>query len=381
MLGQLKNTARKLLLRGVVRDWWVLRRGRQLDRAYLNALKQEDAGSAPPPRATTSTANAPLRRILFIADCMWELNDLVPELQRIAEVSVLDLRPALSSDPGSGTGPEVVLSTIRDYAAQSLPEPDVVFLYARPGLLSEEVFEVVRKRWHCPLLGMSLDDRVEFFDHGVFSEPRDGYAHWARRFDLNLTNCLAATDWYRRRGLPCLYVPQGMHVPSGLTEPLSSKFKYELTFLGSIKPERKAVIDRLTAEGLPIQLFGTGWPNSQWVDSPAAVFRNTQVNLGIGFASPSLTLTTVKGRDFECPGTGACYLTTYNWELAQQYEVGKEILCYRSLEELIEIFGYYRKRPEACLALARAAWRRCAAEHTWERRFRSVFNEIGFRAP
>jgi hypothetical protein len=68
------------------------------------------------------------------------------------------------------------------------------------------------------------------------------------------------------------------------------------------------------------------------VENPNSVFRDSQINLGIGFASPSFTLTTVKGRDFECPGVGACYLTTYNWELPLHYELGKEILCYRSVE-------------------------------------------------
>jgi spore maturation protein CgeB len=75
---------------------------------------------------------------------------------------------------------------------------------------------------------------------------------------------------------------------------------------------------------------------------------------------------------------GACYLTTYNWELTQHYELGREILCYRDKDELIEMISFYRSRPEDCLRIAQAAWRRCTAEHTWERRFRRVFREVGF---
>jgi spore maturation protein CgeB len=90
-------------------------------------------------------------------------------------------------------------------------------------------------------------------------------------------------------------------------------------------------------------------------------------------------LTTVKGRDFECPGVGACYVTTFNWELPLHYEIGKEILCYRSIEELVEIYAYYHRRPAECLAIAQAAWRRCTAEHTWEKRFRRVLREVGFQ--
>ncbi|MBV8227752.1 MAG: glycosyltransferase family 1 protein [Verrucomicrobia bacterium] len=107
-----------------------------------------------------------------------------------------------------------------------------------------------------------------------------------------------------------------------------------------------------------------------------AIFRASQINLGIGLATPNLV--TIKGRDFECPGVGACYLTTYNWELANWWEIGREILCYRNVEELIEIFAWYRNRPEDCLKIARAAWRRSVDEHTWERRFRKMFREIGY---
>ena len=226
---------------------------------------------------------------------------------------------------------------------------------------------------------MNLDDKIQFFPYGIFSWGDDNYADWARNFDLNLTNCFPAMDWYRQRGLPCAYAPQGVHRTPDLQEPTSAKFKYEFSFLGSNKPERKVIIEQLLDAGVPIHLFGSGWPNSQWVDSPNAVYRGSQLNLGIGFASPSTTLTTVKGRDFECPGVGACYLTSYNWELPQFYELGKEILCYRSVEELIEMFSWYRHRPEECLKIAQAAWRRCTNEHTWEKRFRKIFAQAGFK--
>ena len=316
--------------------------------------------------------------ILFIADCMWELRDLVPELSRIAQVVVLDLRPKLNVK-ASESDSETVARAIKDFANSTKGlSPDLTLFYARPALLSEEVFHCLRQRWTCPLFGMSLDDRFEFFPYGVVSGGIDNYQRWAKHFDLNLTNCLPAIDWYRQRGLPCVYSPQGFHQPEGAEPPISSDYKYEFGFVGLRKPEREVVIERLLANGVPIQLWGSGWPGAKWVDNPATLHRDTQINLGIGFASPSLTLTTVKNRDFECPGAGACYLTTYNWELTNLYQVGKEILCYRSIEELIEIYSYYRSRPNQCLQIAQAAWHRCHNEHTWEKRFRKIFKEVGF---
>lgn len=377
LLG-LKNLLRRLFLRGPLLAWWVARRGRQLDHAYAAELTRTLSGPAPQSSGNVTTA-APLRRLLFIADCMWELNDLVPELRNICDVSVLDLRPKLKSAPPSRPLSEVVLSAVEDLAARNGPEADLVFFYARPMLLSDAVFDLLRKCWHAPLLGMNLDDKIQFFPYGILSSGDENYQRWAHKFDLNITNSLAATDWYRQQGVPCLYSPQGVHQTPDLSMPASAEYQRTISFLGSIKPERKFIVDQILAAGIPIQLFGSGWPSTEWVDNPNTVYRNTQINLGIGFASPSLTLTTVKGRDFECPGVGACYLTTYNWELAEHYELGKEILCYRSAEELLEIYSFYRKRPAECLKIAQAAWRRCTDEHTWEKRFRRVFREMGFR--
>jgi hypothetical protein len=380
VLNRVRQFLKRLLLRGPLLAWWAARRTRQWERAYCKQLILSEPAPVPAAAPPALAQPGALRTILFIADCMWEQNQLLPELRKIADVVALDLRPRLKTLPASSSRRECVAASVRAFAeAEKTLEPDVILFYARPELLSEEVFDILRQRWHCPLFGMNLDDKYEFFPYGIFSDSEGNYQHWARRFDLNLTSSLAATDWYRQQGLACLYAPEGVHRSDGMQPPASADFKYALSFLGSYKRDRGILIDRLAQLGVEVEVFGSGWPRSQWVEDPNAVFRNSQLNLGIGLASESSSLTTLKGRDFECPGVGACYLTTYNWELACHFELGKEILCYRSVEELLEMYTYYRKRPEDCLAIARAAWRRCSNEHTWELRFRRIFEQAGFK--
>jgi hypothetical protein len=325
------------------------------------------------------TSSNKLRQILFIADCQWEKNELVPELARIADTRFLDLRPILKGVPEGPRAREEITKAVRQFAESNRsPSPDVILFYLRGGLLSDEVFDVLRRQWKCPLFGMNLDDRAEFFRYGILSSGNDDYGSWVKKFDLNITNCIHATEWYRQRGAAAIFSPNGVHLAPDLTLPTSANFKYKISFLGSMKIERSAVIDELRRAGILVTLFGGGWPDSQWVDDPNAVYRGTQINLGIGYASPSLKLTTGKNRDFECPGAGGCYLTTYSWELPMFWELNKEILCYRSIDELIEMYAWYGKRPEVCLTIAQAGWRRCRAEHTWEHRFRKIFTQTGF---
>jgi hypothetical protein len=369
-----------VLLRGRMLDWWVLRRGRQLDAAYRAELTKTLDAVPAPIRHPEFAASDKLRQILLIANCQWEQNDLLPELARIADTRLLDLGRALKGAAGGLNPRQAVTEAVRRFAEENRAlSPDVILFYLRPEFLSDGVFEVLRQRWKCPLFGMNLDDRMEFFPYGTLSSGNDDYGRWVKKFDLNITNCLHATEWYHQRGAPSIYSPQGVHLTPDLTMPSSSDFKYKISFLGSRKVERAGVIEGLRKAGIVVSLFGAGWPNSQWVENPNTVFRATQINLGIGFASPSLKVTNVKGRDFECPGVGACYLTTYHWELPLHWELGAEILCYRNIEELIEMYSWYGKRPEVCLKIAQAAWRRAVAEHTWERRFRKIFEQSGFK--
>ena len=379
---RLKCRLSRLLLRGRLLEWWLGWKMRRLERSYAGELL--GASTRPPAseRLPGIKTASPPRRLLFIGDVMWESHELIPELERICPVETLDLRPVLQEGGAEAAPYDFVLSAVRAFiAARSDLEPDVILFYARGSLLSDEVFELLRRRWACPLLGMNLDEKVQFLPYGLFSHGNEGYERWARKVDLNLTNARALMDWYADRGLPVYYMAEGYHrrfsdPPAGVPD----SYTHELTFLGSRRPEREALMKRLWALGLPVKPFGAGWANSSPVERPEALYRASLMNLGIGFASPSLALTTLKARDFECPGAGACYVTTWNWELALHYDIGREILCYRGDEELVELFSYYRRRPEECLRIAQAAWRRCLAEHTWEKRFRDLFRKLGWVA-
>jgi hypothetical protein len=380
LLSRVKHWLARVLLRGRLLDWWVLRRGRQWDAAYRAELtKTLHAAIKPVPLPAFATPDK-LRQILLISNCQWEQNELVPELARIADTRLLNLNPALKSAPDGPQGRAAVTEAVRQFA-QTNPSlrPDVILFYLRSDLLSDEVFDVLRGRWKCPLFGMNLDDRLQLFPYGIFSSGDDDYGRWLKKFDLNITNCLPATEWYHQRGAASFYLPNGLRLSQGLAMPGSSDFKYKISFLGSKKIERAAVVEALGRAGIAVSLFGGGWPNSQWAEDANSIFRATQINLGIGYASPSLALTTFKNRDFECPGAGGCYLTTYSWELSLVWEIGREILCYRSMEELIEMYAWYVRRPEDCLKIGRAGWRRARAEHTWEQRFRKLFEQTGFQ--
>ncbi|HWY51299.1 MAG TPA: glycosyltransferase [Chthoniobacterales bacterium] len=85
----------------------------------------------------------------------------------------------------------------------------------------------------------------------------------------------------------------------------------------------------------------------------------------------------VRLRDFEAPMCRSCYLTGHTAEIAEFYEIGKEIDAYRSQDELVEKTRFYLAHPDAAEELREAGYRRAVRDHTWKHRFKELFRKIG----
>src|SRR5205085_12693931 len=124
---------------------------------------------------------------------------------------------------------------------------------------------------------------------GIFSDRNDNYRAWARNFDLNLTNVRAVVDWYGDAGLPVYYMAEGFHPKTGPMDDQPA-YAHEIAFVGSWRSERAELFRQLQAQGVPVEIFGFGWPNSREGFAPEKIYRSSMITLGIGFASPSRRL-------------------------------------------------------------------------------------------
>lgn len=87
----------------------------------------------------------------------------------------------------------------------------------------------------------------------------------------------------------------------------------------------------------------------------------------------------VRLRDFEAPMCRSCYLTGHTDEIAEFYEIGKEIETYRTREELVDKTRFYLSNPDAAERLREAGYRRALRDHKWTNRFEELFRKIGIR--
>lgn len=80
----------------------------------------------------------------------------------------------------------------------------------------------------------------------------------------------------------------------------------------------------------------------------------------------------VNQRVFDVPATGAFLLSDYQEQAENLFEPGREIICYRSPEEALELAREYLDRPGDREAVAGAARSRILREHTYDHRLQTL---------
>jgi len=198
----------------------------------------------------------------------------------------------------------------------------------------------------------------------------------ASHFDLSWTSARVACDWYLVEGANPLYLPEGFDASTNY--PVDVPKTIDVSFVGAAYGFRRQIVDHLRSHHINVATYGRGWQASIGQDEMRSLYNRSVINLGVGDIGYASDLTNVKGRDFEVTGTGGgAYLTTYNSDLCHHFTVGAEILCYRGLDELIELIRYYLAHRDETTDIAHAARARALREHRWLHRYIKVLTVLG----
>ena len=203
---------------------------------------------------------------------------------------------------------------------------------------------------------------------------------------------------------------------SALREPSVVAKRYDVGFIGQFTPARGKVMDALQKAGISVEVRGFGWP-IQYThgelkgrvsgEEAAQILKQSKITLNIN-AAPNLFSPKVlarlflkrswggklaldfhffqnvrawyamrvpqqKSRTFELAGAGQFALTPSADDIEKFYQEGKEMVFYRSLPDLIEKIKHYLPRDAEREAIAKAGYDRTKREHTYSKRFQSIF--------
>jgi spore maturation protein CgeB len=186
--------------------------------------------------------------------------------------------------------------------------------------------------------------------------------------------------------LPVYYLPEACNpswhrpvTPAG-TEPW-------LVIAGNMYPSRVRLLDRLITKGIPLRLYGGGFP--RWIGETAArtvhtgryVAREEKAQV---FRSAAGVLNTmnpaevsgVNARLFEAAGCGAAVLTEFRPTVPELFAVGKEMLVYHDFDDLIEQATRLLDERGLTARLGDAAARRAHRDHTYDLRVTAILEKL-----
>ena len=252
---------------------------------------------------------------------------------------------------------------------------DWIFCYGGGQEFSSSVIRRITEEFGVPVVNMTFDDKHGWAGPSI-GEHRTGAADITAEFDLFATSARVACEWHLIAGGRPIYMPEGVDIHH--FSPGKTSINQEVAFVGAAYGFRPDVIKGLKRFNIPIQAYGKGWPNSDWVEDIVQIFRGSKINLGMGGIGYSDSLTNVKGRDFEIPAVGSgVYITSFNPDLAQHFNIGQEIICYRNFEEMVELVRHYLRNPEEAHSVAMRGRERCLKEHRWLHRYQKMLSIIG----
>lgn len=331
----------------------------------------------------TSRKTGEIHTFAFVPDLGWH-RELLADLRSLGPLTVFDYVSLgfswdeFSKADRSGLARrramnEQALTALRQ--AHAARPVDWVFVYASGIEISADTIRRITEEQGIPTVNMCLDDKQSWT--GPFmGDHYGGQIGIASAFDLSWTSTRLACEWYLVEGGRPIWMPEGFN--AAIYQPMQTVQDIPVSFIGGAYGYRPAVVDYLLRHEVPLQTFGYGWPNSGWVDNIVKIINRSVINLGMGGIGYSEQVTNVKGRDFEIPGTGGgVYLTSFNSDLAQNFIIGEEILCYSNRDEMLELIRYYLAHPEEARAIAARGRERCLREHRWLHRYQKLLKILG----
>lgn len=221
-------------------------------------------------------------------------------------------------------------------------------------------------------VGLGMDDDIAFLSASEYEH----YGRVARVFDMWWTVTRAACEELLLLGATPYYLPEGANADRMFSEQRPQR--YQLSFVGQRYGARVPLLRALVSAGFQVAAFGPGWPSGfRSLSQMNTIVNESFISFGHGGRMWSEAVLGLKMRDFDVPMAGGLYLTSYSAELEACYEVGQEILCYSTREQLLGLADWALSHPNDADEIRRGGHERARRCHTWGDRLRTIMAAFG----
>ena len=102
------------------------------------------------------------------------------------------------------------------------------------------------------------------------------------------------------------------------------------------------------------------------------IFNRSRINLNMTIKSIQTGLPL---RIFDIMGCGGFCMTNYQEEITDMFDIGQDIECYGSMEELIDKCAYYLEHEDVRARIAENGYRKVSEAHTYKKRIMEILRK------
>lgn len=147
------------------------------------------------------------------------------------------------------------------------------------------------------------------------------------------------------------------------------KIDDELVFAGNCSPQRMTKIDSLRQLGLKVKVFGpTGSLLRHRIASSKINRLYNKYLFVLNIHQYPNTINGVNTRTFEVIGANSLVFSPMVPDLSLNFEIGKEVIAYTSVENLRDQYQYLKNDTQKVLSVIERGYARCLADHTYKNR-------------
>ncbi|MBT5228982.1 MAG: glycosyltransferase [Methylococcales bacterium] len=260
-------------------------------------------------------------------------------------------------------------------------KPDVIIF---TGANLKFNFSELRENTNAKLVYVDMDGPASSYFKSDLS--------WINALDLVATVSMASQRVLNAEGYDqVVYLPHGVdttyYQPLSLNASQLQKFTSPIAFVGKPSGRRERYLEPLIDKGLTV--WGGRWSNGKHPKFESCVkdkkniigadlndlYNATDIVLNIlqrdAFSEQNTILSL---QVFAIPASGSCLITEWVEELDAAFDVGEEVLTYRSADELYEHVETLQSNPSRIKALASNSRARCVSDHTHAQRSKTLLH-------
>ena len=264
-------------------------------------------------------------------------------------------------------------------------QPDMVFFILQKDQIKKETLHKLKDSGFF-LVNWFGDDQWRFDD---FS------SQYANYFNACITTDKFSVQKYKDIGQENIIRSQWASLESNI-DYKNINYKYDISFIGGSNSFRRWFVKELAKRDIYVHCFGFGWDNGRVsYQEMEKIFATSKINLNISnsiqfdirylLSNPRNIISTMrakknrsqtKARIFEIPVQGGFELTEYVPSLEDYFNIGKEMVCYKDIDEAELLIKYYLSHEQEREEVKLAGIKKGREEHTFQNRIIKFMEEV-----